>query len=198
MEKRAHFFYALELPAAIKEKLAEAAVNLNKSMPFKSWVHPQDTHITLAFLGKADASKLEAANELIDEALKNISSFELEINHLGIFGRKDSPRIFWAGLKESASLNLVRERVFKACLSAGFTLETRPFSPHITIGRKWAGESAFTYDLLEELNPFMKKELIFKAERVVLYKTNLESFPKYEPITLFPLAARSSTEGEQD
>lgn len=188
--QQTHYFYALELPGETKEILKGKIHSLQGEMPFKTWVHPQDLHITLAFLGNAPEAKIQAANEVIDAALDNEASFKMEIDHLGIFGRKDSPRIFWAGLEESAELNDVREAVFTACVHSGFTLETRPFSPHITIARKWVGEEAFTADQLEAMNPF-KKELTFRAERVVLYKTHLGKSPKYEPITLFPLASRS-------
>ncbi len=191
MEQHTHFFYALELPEEIKDILEGAALKLKAALPFKTWVHPQDFHITLAFLGNAEGSKMEASNQLIESALRRHSVFDLKIDHLGIFGRKDSPRIFWAGLEDSSNLNDVRNDVFSACLASGFSLETRPFSPHITMARKWAGESLFTYKLLEELNTFKEEKLIFNAERVVLYKTHLGKSPKYEPITIFPLVSHS-------
>lgn len=185
-----HYFYALEIPRGKKEILKGTINSMKETMPFKTWVHPQDLHITLAFLGNAPEAKIKAANELIEAALNKSTTFELEINHLGIFGRKDSPRIFWAGLEDSTKLNDVRNAVFSACVDSGFTLETRPFSPHITMARKWAGEEAFNAGQLEAVNPF-KQELTFHAERVVLYKTHLGKSPKYEPITLFPLVSRS-------
>lgn len=186
--QQTHYFYALELPGETKEMLKGTIHRLQGEFPFKTWVHPQDLHITLAFLGDAPEAKIQAANELIDAALNKTTTFKMKIDHLGIFGRKDSPRIFWAGLEESKELNDVRAAVFTACVDSGFTLETRPFSPHITIARKWVGEEAFKADQLEALNPF-KEELTFHAERVVLYKTHLGKSPKYEPITLFPLAS---------
>lgn len=189
MEQHAHFFYALELPGEVKEKLEKTITELQQALPYKTWVHPQDLHITLAFLGYAAAQQIDASNKLIDAELTRQSEFELAIDHLGIFGRKDSPRIFWAGLEESNSMKEVRDDVFSACLSAGFKLETRPFSPHITLARKWTGESPFTYKLIEEINPFKDEKINFHAERVVLYKTHLGKSPKYEPITIFPLAS---------
>ncbi|MBS8265269.1 RNA 2',3'-cyclic phosphodiesterase [Mesobacillus boroniphilus] len=190
MGQHTHYFYALELPGEIKDILKGTIHSMQEKMPFKTWVHPQDLHITLAFLGNAPEAKIHAANERIEAALNKRTTFKMEIDHLGIFGRKDSPRIFWAGLEKSAELKEVRNDVFSACMASGFTLETRPFSPHITIARKWDGEEAFKADLLKAVNPF-KKELTFHAERVVLYKTHLGKSPKYESITLFPLASRS-------
>lgn len=186
--EHAHFFYAIQLPDEVKEQLKDRIENLKADLPFKTWVHPQDLHITLAFLGNADKSKLEESSKLIQSALTN-SSFELILDHLGTFGRKDSPRIFWAGIEESTSLKNVRETVFSACLNAGFELETRPFSPHITLARKWAGEAPFTYQMLDNSDPFQSEKIKFTAERVVLYRTHLGKSPKYEPITIFPLAS---------
>jgi RNA 2',3'-cyclic 3'-phosphodiesterase len=191
MEQHTHFFYALELPGEIKDLLEGAAFKLKAALPFKTWVNPHDLHITMAFLGNADGSKMEASNQLIESALRRHSVFDLQIDHLGIFGRKDSPRIFWAGLKDSTNLNEVRDDVFSACLASGFSLETRPFSPHITMARKWAGEFPFTYKQLEELNPLKGEKITFNAKRVVLYKTHLGKSPKYEPITIFPLVSPS-------
>jgi RNA 2',3'-cyclic 3'-phosphodiesterase len=190
MEQHAHFFYALELPGEVKEVLNKTITELQQALPYKTWVHPQDLHITLAFLGNAAASQIEAANNLIDSALSRQFEFELQIDHFGIFGRKDSPRIFWAGLEKSESLAMLREDVFAACLSAGFKLETRPFSPHITLARKWTGESPFTYKLIEDINLFKDEKINFQAKRVVLYRTHLGKSPKYEPIKIFPLASR--------
>jgi RNA 2',3'-cyclic 3'-phosphodiesterase len=192
MVQHAHFFYALELPGEVKAKLEEVRNKFQEEFSFKTWVHPEDLHITLAFLGNAAAPQMEAANTSITSALSRRTEFELEIDHLGIFGRKDAPRIFWVGLEDSDNLNAVREDVFSASLTAGFQLETRPFSPHITMARKWTGESAFTYKWIEERNPFKDEKIKFHAERVVLYKTHLGKRPKYEPITIFPLASRTN------
>ncbi|CAM3969137.1 RNA 2',3'-cyclic phosphodiesterase [Mesobacillus thioparans] len=189
MGQHAHFFYALELPWEVKEVFKSKMEHLQEEFPFKTWVHPQDLHITLAFLGNAPDDKIKVASERIEAVMKLRTSFDININHLGIFGRSDAPRIFWAGLEESQELKEVRQDVFSACLGAGFTLEKRPFSPHITIARKWNGEAAFSSATLESVNPFINKEFSFQAGRVVLYKTHLGKSPKYEPIKQFPLAS---------
>ncbi len=188
MGQHAHYFYALELPGEVKEIVKGTMEHLQRELHFKTWVHPQDLHITLAFLGNAPEDKLKAASERIEAAMKLWTSIDMAIDHLGIFGRSEAPRIFWAGLEESQELKEVRQDVFSACLAAGFTLEKRPFSPHITIARKWIGETAFSSATLEKVNPFKNKEISFQAGRVVLYKTHLGKSPKYEPIKQFPLA----------
>lgn len=190
MNNQSHYFYALELPGEVKEEMNRAAQQLKTDLPFKSWVHPMDLHITLAFLGYASTDQLTEADGRIQEALGDYSAFELEINHLGIFGRKECPRIFWAGIEKSADLHALRERVFSACTASGFQLETRPFSPHITLARKWTGKKDLAYEKLEQENLFKDDKIIFTAERVVLYKTIQGNSPKYEPVTIFPLSPR--------
>lgn len=189
MEQQTHYFYALELPPAIKNQFDVIIEELQERLPFKTWVHPQDLHITLAFLGNADEEKLKASNELVQSEANKIASFQLKIDHLGIFGQNGSPRIFWAGLEDSDSLADTRKQVFHACHATGFELETRPFSPHITLARKWTGDFPFSFELMEEFNPFKDEVIVFQAERVVLYKTHMWESPKYEPISIFPLAS---------
>lgn len=187
MEHQTHFFFAVRIPNETKQIMKEHCQELKKALPFGRWVHHEDIHITLAFLGFAPLENLQKVEKNAREALMGENSFQLEINKLGIFGASQSPRIFWADTMESKELHLVRKKVFAACSEAGFQLETRPFRPHITLARKWVGEEPFHESLLhiwEELQP---QPLVFEAKDVVLYQTHLEKTPKYEVKTVIPL-----------
>lgn len=48
-----HYFFALLLPQDIKSYLQEKCEQIKMDFPFKRWVHHEDYHITLAFLGHA-------------------------------------------------------------------------------------------------------------------------------------------------
>lgn len=186
MAPRNHYFYALALPESVKTKLHEISQQWQGTLPFKTWVHHQDLHITLAFLGAAPEEKLEhTIHKMQSEFI--CPAFSLSINHLGVFGKKDAPRIFWAGVNDEPGLKQARELVYHACLSAGFSLETRPFHPHITIARKWVGNEPFSREILKEQNPFNEAPLTFQAEKVVLYETHLGNTPKYKQVTSFIL-----------
>jgi RNA 2',3'-cyclic 3'-phosphodiesterase len=184
-----HYFYALALPDEVKVQLGKVCVLLQENLPFQRWVFPQDLHITLAFLGDAGEDKLTASIRILEEEWKS-TSFSVEISHLGVFGKSDGPRILWAGNTHQPKLAQVRDRVFSACRDSGFKLETRPFTPHITLARKWDGELSFSKQLLEQSDPFTAGSLSFQAEKVVLYKTHLGKEPKYEEIKAFPLGSR--------
>ncbi|MFS0613933.1 RNA 2',3'-cyclic phosphodiesterase [Lederbergia ruris] len=175
-----HYFFALALPDLIKEELAVLSKNLQNTFPFKKWVHPADYHITLAFLGAAEKGKLESAIENIERNLFEFKAFHLEITHLDTFGQ----RIFWAGLSESNALVGLQKMVHTSCQNAGFSLEERPFHPHITLARKWTGEQGLKKEQLISYYP----SLSFLADEVVLYQTHPDKTPKYEKVKTFSLS----------
>ncbi|MGG3466402.1 RNA 2',3'-cyclic phosphodiesterase [Neobacillus pocheonensis] len=187
MEPRNHFFYAVKIPDETKVIMKDRIEKIKGRIPFSRWVHHQDLHITLAFLGGAGSEKLVETEKLVREAVKNEKAFPLKINKLGIFGNPETPRIFWADTEDSSDLKELRNKVFSACEKAGFQLETRPFRPHITLARKWVGEQAFQKELLALWDELQSNPIPFQARDVVLYQTHLQRTPKYEAITLFPL-----------
>lgn len=187
MERKPHFFFAIPLPKETKHELNKVCLSIKDLLTFNRWVHPEDYHITLAFLGSALEDKLTAANSLVGDAVQNEKSFSLHINQLGVFGKLDEPRIFWADMLKENRLLTIRDKVYSACIQAGFLLEERPFKPHITLARKWAGNNAFNLNLLKTNNPLIERPLSFEAREVVLYQTHLDQTPKYEKMAIFPL-----------
>lgn len=185
MDRKDHFFYAVKLPSTIKKQLQKLCSEYRHELLFSRWVHEDDYHITLAFLGSSTNLQLRESNQQIEEMLSSSKNFSLTINQLGIFGQEPSPRIFWAGLADSSALAEVRGKVVMACREAGFTIESRPFKPHITLARKWRGDSSFSMESI--MNMENKLNFQFKAEQIVLYKTCLERVPKYEEQEIFKL-----------
>jgi RNA 2',3'-cyclic 3'-phosphodiesterase len=187
MEHQKHFFFAVKIPDETKQIMKILCGKLKETLPFKSWVHHEDLHITLAFLGFAPADKIEKSAQNVLKAAAESNSFDLSIYKLGTFGKQDSPRIFFADTIESDELQLLRQHVFKACEQAGFELETRPFRPHITLARKWAGAEPFQKESLDLWKEIQPEPIQFKAASVALYQTNLQKSPKYEEVRLFSL-----------
>lgn len=187
MTEKTHYFLAVRLPDPIKQALNEAKGRFQKNLSFQRWVHPEDYHITLAFLGHANENQLKDVNELVPNYTKSEKTIPLTISKIGTFGMKSSPRIFWAGLNDSEELQSLRNKVYAACEQVGFQLEKRVFHPHITLARKWGSEEAFNPTDLDVNNVFCDQPLHFQATEVVLYKTNLEQTPKYENLITFSL-----------
>lgn len=182
-----HYFWAVRLPDFIKQNMYEELKSVKHIFQFKRWVHRNDYHITLAFLGSVDQQQLQPVIDLVGNAIKDEKAFSLQIQGLNIFGNNKSPRIFWAAVHQENKLFQLQKTVYEKCLEAGFELENRPYHPHITLARNWIGDEDFKFELLERYNPYRKIPLSFQADEVVLYKTNLEQMPKYEPISVFTL-----------
>lgn len=182
-----HYFWAVRLPDFIKQTIEDALTDSKQIFQFKRWVHRNDYHITLAFLGSVEQPQLQPTIDLVGNAIKDEKVFSLQIQGLNIFGNHQSPRIFWASVQQENKLFQLQTIVHEKCLEAGFTLEKRPYHPHITVARNWTGHEEFQLVLLEKHNPFYENPLTFQVDEVVLYKTNLEQIPKYEPIAVFSL-----------
>ena len=178
-----HYFFALSLPIETKRYLDECMQPLKAQGAFKKWVHPEDYHLTLAFLGSAD----ELGPVLDKVGSLQFTAFPLTLDRFGTFGKSDSPRILWMGVDYSDMLHKVRNHVYGACEEAGFQLDKRPFSPHITVGRKWNEQSPFTNEVLDGFQPAAGHT--FTATEMVLYQTHLDRMPKYEAIYTIPFQA---------
>ena len=175
-----HFFFALVLPDDIKRHLHNQTDEVKSTFPFKKWLHQADYHITMAFLGNAADTMKEEALELVKLALADEHSFELEVDGLGVFGKKESPRILWAGVKQEERLFSIQKKIYESCIQAGFELDKKPFKPHITLARKFEGEPPFSINKLHQLvNPELKR---FQASQIALYQTHLGASPSYEPV----------------
>ena len=171
-----HYFIAVTLPRHIKETLANYKEEMKSLLPFRSWVHEEDYHITLAFLGSAEQEQLQG----IKKELRRLAAeqeLSLTLQGFSTFGRTEHPRIFWAGVNENPALFALQKHVHMICENNGFSLETRPYHPHITVARKWMGEEEFNMKTLKPLH-----SVLFQADTVTLYESNVKETPKYKPI----------------
>ena len=187
MSANPHYFWAVRLPDGTKRTIHDEMKKLDHIFRFKRWVHMGDYHITLAFLGAVEKQRLADVVELVGNAVKEAESFPLRIEGLDLFGNQTAPRIFWAAVNEDERLFRLQKIIHHACLEAGFTLEDRPYHPHITLARKWAADEAFERELLVRHNPFRDAPLAFEAKDIVLYRTNVEKTPKYEAVATFSI-----------
>jgi 2'-5' RNA ligase len=188
--RKTHYFIAVPLANDVKERLAKWQETVAPRFPFRSWVHKEDYHITLAFLGDASVEQLQSVCQAMEQITKHHSPFSLSLATIGTFGNLDAPRILWQGVEKEEKLTALQRDVYAACVDIGFSLDRRPFKPHITVARKWQGEDEFR---LDELRKGKTSEGSFLVDRIVLYQTHLDRLPKYEAIASFPL---SSEKGE--
>ena len=119
-------FVALSLPDDVMDALAR----LQTGMRGARWIPQQNYHLTLAFIGETDRHGLND----IASALASVSApaFDLRLRDCGFFGDK-KPRALWAGVAANPHLAHLQAKVETAQKRAGFPLEKRKFTPHVTL-----------------------------------------------------------------
>jgi 2'-5' RNA ligase len=150
-------------------------------------IERENIHLTLKFLGNVSTSKLDE----IKSALAQVAfpQFSLEIKGAGAFPNLKRMNVIWVGIGEGWSqVELIFDQTEKILHQLGFSRETRPFSPHITVARVKSGRkrdeiAAFLGHLADESFG------TFPVESVRLKQSVLSpSGPKYS--TLFEAPAR--------
>ncbi len=94
-------------------------------------------HLTLRFLGDTDSDLVEPMASDLREALASKTPFHITVQGVGAFPNSHNARVLWAGIGEGAQrvIDLVASMDEVLCASHGFEPETRPFHPHVTVGR---------------------------------------------------------------
>lgn len=99
------------------------------------WERPANLHATLQFLGDTPRSALDEIAHALARAVRCHDPFELGLSKPAIFGG-NKPRVFVVETSEgSDALRALQADLARELSELGFEPESRPFSPHFTVGR---------------------------------------------------------------
>jgi len=186
-------FIAVPLPEPIKKQLTVLSAklkSLSSGLPIK-WVKQENVHLTLKFLGDTD----EQTASLIKPEIKSISgkfhSLYCKMGGLGAFPHIDRPRVFWVGLNSEDELTALKRfvtEIDQRMSSLGFQPETKPFSPHLTLGRvkvakgKQPEQTRQEFaSLADQIRTTRVDPTEFVLDRIVLFQSILKpNGPVYE------------------
>ena len=130
-------FIAIELPPEIKGELQSIQTSLQKGQyNYVKWVDTQNMHLTLKFLGDINHPQIDSVCSAIETSAHDVHPFSLYLQDAGAFPSLDRPNIIWAGLQGDLKILCTWQKSLEQNLKPlGFTPESRPFSPHLTLGR---------------------------------------------------------------
>jgi 2'-5' RNA ligase len=130
-------FIAIELPDGLKSELVQLEARLKSSEQFRvKWVDPNGIHLTLKFLGNIAADRVEGIVRVMEEAARGISPFQLKVKGLGVFPSLKRAQVAWVGLSGGVDkLAQLQKSIESKLAPLGFALESRPFTPHLTLAR---------------------------------------------------------------
>ncbi|MFF2482767.1 RNA 2',3'-cyclic phosphodiesterase [Paenibacillus sp. NPDC058071] len=179
-------FVALPIPSAIADELQQWLEYSRPTDAFRKWTHPRDYHLTLQFLGDTEPGQLEqlqAALSGVDHS--QAAPIRLTLNGGGTFGRSEAPRVLFARVSgELERLHLLQSAIVHATGPLGFIPEERPYSPHVTLARRYNEPSRAAAGPLLEAIP---SGLVWEADRFVLMATHMNSVPMYETVGEYPI-----------
>lgn len=122
-------FVALPIAADIEDGLWP----LQDGVPGADWTEPDAFHLTLAFIGEVDPSRVGDLSLALDRL--HWAPFPLQLRGLGYFPPRGQPKVLWAGVANADAVTALHRQVQHASQAAGFSVEHRAFKPHVTLAR---------------------------------------------------------------
>lgn len=100
-----------------------------------TWVTPAHMHLTLCFIGEVDVDRVSVIEDVLRPAIPH-EPFTLSFGGLGVFPPRGPARVIWLGVtKGEDSVAALRAHVSARLARTGVPLESKPFHPHLTLGR---------------------------------------------------------------
>jgi len=128
-------FLAINFPKELKERLVKLQKELSQYLPNVRWVAADNLHLTLVFLGAINDLERNKVGQVTQEVLKDTEPFLLQVKGLGVFPEPKRVKVLWAGVFGNSALKLLNHLLFRKLTQAGFKVDEREFTAHITLGR---------------------------------------------------------------
>lgn len=193
-------FIAINLPKDIKNKLEECqnkTENLFASYQNEDsgtgpirWTKKENLHITLLFLGYLSNEEFLEVLGIIKKAAQGIKPFSINLNKIcyGPPNQNKPPRMIWARGEKNEEMGKLKKGLENSLLSCRDDAnETRPYLPHITLGRikMWEWRR-----IEPEERPIVDTDvsLNFEVNSIELMESQLKKGgPQYYVLESFPL-----------
>lgn len=96
---------------------------------------PEQTHITLRFLGDVDPSRVDGVEASVAEAVRGVDPFPIRLSGVGAFPNTRRPSVVWIGAEPADVLTGMADRLAAGLASRGIPFDDKPFRAHVTVGR---------------------------------------------------------------
>jgi RNA 2',3'-cyclic 3'-phosphodiesterase len=191
-ERPHRLFVAVPLPP---EPLAacQSLIDAVRSGPLGGiprWVHVDNLHLTVRFLGDTPPDLVPDVALAVRDALAGSPAFEVVLAGAGAFPAARKARALWLGIEQGAGgLGALAAALDPALEPLGWPPDDRPYRPHLTVARLDSAsiaDGAAVADVLRSAATGWRTA--FRAHRVVLYRSHLGGGPpRYEPVVEIPL-----------
>lgn len=194
--ERWRVFAALPVADGVRSQMAFVVDELRpRGWPVK-WVDPTLAHLTVRFYG--NVSPVEAVSLQHHLAMVAAASVPARVraDRIGAFPSPSRPRVIWIGLGgDVKALGEVAADVAATTAHIGEP-DTRPFKPHITVGRLRQGARPPS-DFAAAVNELRLPPIEFSIDRLQLIRSVLSpTGPTYTVIDAWPLGQPLAVAGK--
>ncbi len=178
-------FLAIELTDEIRATLGDTVEQLREMIPGRtSWVREENLHLSIRFLGEVKKKRIEAISTALETICERTSPCALTVTGVGVFPNPSKARVMWCGSEgDIEQLAAFQAECEQAAQSLGLTAETKPWKPHITLGR-FRNSPSLIREGLDAFAELRAGELPVKG--VTLFSSALtQRGPIYAPIRKF-------------
>jgi RNA 2',3'-cyclic 3'-phosphodiesterase len=184
-------FFAFVLGEQTRLRLESLSNELASELKGFKWTKPDQLHVTLAFLGDVESSRIADLESAVTVALRSQQPFEVQWRGLGAFPKAARASILWAGVGEGTNQFVTLQRaVADSLIEQGFPSDPR-FTPHVTLARakRFGGRPVDLRDVIER---FHASEFgVDLVSEVVLMKSDCRPTGSvYTPIATLPLGGQ--------
>ncbi len=189
-------FIALPLSDACMQTLIDACASLRSARTDLRWARPGHLHLTLAFLGDIDGSRLASVGLAVRRTVAERAGadFVLRVHGLITFPPRNRAAVLAAAIDDGAAeATLLADGIERELQRAGAESgvpfrprERRPYTPHITLAR--AGRPGVQLTAAERATPIACSCTI---DTVTVYRSILDhGGSRYEALDRIPLRSR--------
>ena len=148
---RIRTFLALDPGKLLRDRVQNLQDELAEQGASVKWVEAANLHLTLLFLGEVEDRDLAAICRATSKVADKIEPFTLTLEGVGCFPNMRRPRVLWVGVGEgNEAVTALHAALEAPLLEMGcYRRESRPYTPHLTLGRVESDESDET--LIEAL-----------------------------------------------
>lgn len=189
-------FIAMNFNTGTRERLIALRDELRSRSQSGRFSLDENLHLTLEFIGDCRPKELGKIKAIMDTV--TFAPFEITVERVGRFICKrldyyekwtgeSTPQgdIWWVGIKENRLLLNLQWELSECLRGAGFAIESRKYSPHITLGREvvtdakpWAikpfGEIVKSVDLMksERINGKLTYTAVYEKRAEIELQNN--------------------------
>ena len=184
---RWRLFAALPVNDAVRSTMGVVIDSLRPyDWPVK-WVDPSLAHLTVRFYGNVPRNQMSSLSQRLAAVASDASPVQVRTSAIGAFPSASRLRVIWIGLDgDVEAVGAIAAAVATATAHIGEP-DTRPFEPHITIGRLRQGaRPPSNFDAA--VNEMRLAPTTFSIDKLQLIRSVLSpSGPTYFVIDEWPL-----------